>query len=175
MPPRLRLLLVLACLVQVIGGIARATEIYFNDFEVAPVVAKSVQSGLSGGYLRSTAGYAEIGHAGNRFANHFFLSDDSHGLYHEEPTAVALTLLSLPEHKFIDLDFLFARIDSWDAVSHGSNVDYFSVRVDGRIIFSHSLDWAVAKAESFETDVFCWSAMSICSIRIEASRTPRTT
>ena len=149
---RLRLLLVIACLFQVIGGVTPATEIYFNDFEASPVVAESIQVGLSGGYVRPTDGYAEIGHAGNRFANQFFLSDDSHGLQHEEPTAATLTLLNLPEHEFIDLDFLFARIDSWDAVSHGSNVDYFSVRIDGRIIFSHTFDWAVVEAESFRPD-----------------------
>lgn len=129
-----------------------ADEVYFNDFESPARVAAGSRAGIIGGYLESTQGFAELGHIGNRFGANFFLSDYSHGKYHEQPTAVTLTVLNLPEHKFIDLGFLFARIDSWDTITQSSKIDYFTVRVDDQIIFNRSFSYLYPETESLLLD-----------------------
>ena len=47
------------------------------------------------------------------------------------PSFTTLTLTGLPSHDSIDINFLFAFIDSWDSTNGTPAPDYFNVRVDG--------------------------------------------
>ena len=82
-----------------------------------------------------------------------FLRNDTAG--NPQP-ATTLTLNGLPAHTSIDINFLFAPIDSWDGDTQvGGTVppDYFNVRVDGTVIFSETFDNFVLADGSYSPPV----------------------
>jgi hypothetical protein len=51
-----------------------------------------------------------------------------------------LHLTGLPEHESVNVNFLLAAIDSWDGSTEYAAPDEFNVALDGRVIFSETLD-----------------------------------
>jgi hypothetical protein len=103
--------------------------VFSSDFE-SGLPAQISGPGVS---VESVQGYAGLGSAGNQFSGSFLrnLTNDD----------VTVTLTGLPAHDVVDLLFLFAAIDSWDG-SSGSfpSGDFFTVVVDGQIVFGESFE-----------------------------------
>ncbi|HNS20587.1 MAG TPA: PEP-CTERM sorting domain-containing protein [Sedimentisphaerales bacterium] len=104
------------------------------DFETGTLPAE-----FSGaGSVAATEGYSAYG-----FGNYYLTSGGG---------AVTLTLTGLPSHSSIDLNFLFAAIDSWDGnTSAGGTVppDYFNVAIDGVEIFEETFDFQDISDQSY--------------------------
>jgi hypothetical protein len=54
------------------------------------------------------------------------------------PQRTTLTLSGLPTHETIELNFLLAIIDSWDAAHPTYGPDLYNVTIDGNLIFSET-------------------------------------
>jgi hypothetical protein len=80
--------------------------------------------------LTGVQGYAGLGREGYQFG----------GMFLRSPTGnlITLTLTGLPAHDHINLDFLFAAIDSLDGTGTYPEGDFFRVDVDGVTIFRES-------------------------------------
>ena len=125
-----------------------AQEVYFDDFDGGRRVAEGVVSAIGGGQRAAVEDYAGIGHAGNEFGGQYFHYDSSQSVRQEfRASPITLTLTDLPPHEFVSLDFLFARIGTWDG-----DEDFLSVRVDRQLIFSESFDFLSADQQTFEPD-----------------------
>jgi hypothetical protein len=96
------------------------------DAEIPPEISGA-------GVLTGVQGYSGLGTAGNAFGGGFLRVDTR--------DTTMLTLTGLPPHTQIDIDFLFAAIDSWDGSSSGfPSGDFFLVTVDGATIFNESFE-----------------------------------
>jgi len=124
--------------------------VYFDDFDGGISVAPGIRDLLDGVMTpESVRGYAGIGNGGNIFGSDFLRNTtggDAGGGgdigVPGEPTR--LTLTGLPPHSGIDLNFLFAKIASWDGGIPDEGCphcapDLFEVSVDGQVVFSESL------------------------------------
>lgn len=80
--------------------------------------------------LTGVQGYAGLGPAGNQFGGQFLRSSTGN--------VVTLTLNGLPSHSSLNLDFLFAAIDSLDGTGTFPSGDYFRITLDGTQIFRES-------------------------------------
>ena len=112
--------LLTALMALVVGHTAAtATTVFSTDFE------SGLPAQFSGGAsIQGTQGYSTV--AG--FGSNFYRNTSGNGI-------ATLSLSGLQSHTSIDIDFLLAIIDSWDATAAG-NSDKFNVRVDGNLIFS---------------------------------------
>ncbi|MBM83322.1 MAG: hypothetical protein CMJ78_22400, partial [Planctomycetaceae bacterium] len=114
------------------GGTTNLT-VFSTDFE------DGIPPEFSGvGFVDLVQGYEGVGLNGNNFSGSF-LRNDSGGTV-EEPGSVpsspiTLTLTDLPSHTSIDLNFLFAAINSWDGLPEVTGPDFFNVSVDGDLVF----------------------------------------
>ncbi|MHB1036317.1 MAG: Ig-like domain-containing protein [Pirellulales bacterium] len=83
----------------------------------------------------SVQGYAGLGTGANVFGGRF--------LRNQTAGRTVLTLADLPTHASIDLNFLFAAIDSWDNGEYGGHhgPDYFNVLVDGKSVFVENFSY----------------------------------
>lgn len=88
--------------------------------EVAPGVAQ--QTGVQG--------YAGLGPAGNQCGGTFLRSPTGN--------SVTIALTGLPPHNAIQLDFLFAAIDSLDGTGAFPSGDFFRIDIDGNTFFRES-------------------------------------
>lgn len=81
--------------------------------------------------LAGTQNFSGLGYPGNQFAGNFLRS----------PTAnvVKLQLSELPAHTSLNISFLLAAIDSLDGEGSYPSGDYFTIKLDGVIIFRESL------------------------------------
>ena len=84
--------------------------------------------------LESVQGYAGIGTGTNVFSGNMLRNPTSKPA---QPTT--LTLTNLPSHTSVNLNFLFAAIDSWDGVNNKYGIDYLNVTVDGTLVFTRAL------------------------------------
>ncbi|MCK5945152.1 MAG: hypothetical protein KAI24_24395, partial [Planctomycetes bacterium] len=101
----------------------RAQVVFATDFEGGLPV------GFAGaGVIESTQGFAVHGFGGS------FLRNGS-GC---PPVATTLTLQNLPPHDVLELDFLLAIIDTWDGLEPCCGPDFFTVTVDGQVVFQES-------------------------------------
>ena len=125
-------------------------EVYFDDFDGGRRVGEGIVAAIGGGQRRSVEDYAGLGSAGNEFGGQYFHSDSSQWVRTEFRAApITLTLLNLPPHEFVSLEFLFARIATWDG-----DKDFLSVRVDRQLIFSESFDFLQLRdQQTFEPDL----------------------
>ena len=80
--------------------------------------------------LTPVVGDDGLGHDGYRFGGRFFR--------HRTATIVTLALQNLPPHTELDIDFLFAAIDSLDGTGTFPSGDYFRVTLDGVQFFRES-------------------------------------
>jgi hypothetical protein len=80
--------------------------------------------------LEGMQGFAGLGPTGNQFGGTFLRSPTG--------TPVTITLTNLPAHNAIDLDFLFAAIDSLDGTGTFPGGDFLAVTIDGNVHFRES-------------------------------------
>src|SRR5262249_46676082 len=80
--------------------------------------------------LDGVQGYAGYGIPGDQFGGNFLRSPTGN--------VVTLHLDNLPAHTALNLDFLFAAIDSLDGTGVFPSGDFFNVKVDGISIFRES-------------------------------------
>jgi len=118
------------------GGTAKADPItvFSSNFD------SGAPAEISGYYkIESVQGYDGIGTGSNVFSGNLLWNDS--GGTTEHPGSISsqqtvLTLTGLPEHSSINLSFLLAIIDSWDADNHPSaGPDYFNISIDGNLLF----------------------------------------
>lgn len=80
--------------------------------------------------LESVQGFAGLGPIGNSFGGTFLRS--------ETGNVVTIQLSGLPPHNAIQLDFLFAAIDSLDGTGSFPAGDFLAIRIDGNTWFRES-------------------------------------
>ncbi len=106
-------------------------------------------AGFSGAATTApVGGYANLGSASNRFAGSMLRNDTGRAFSQgAEPSSAViptrLTLSDLPRHTSVDLNFLFAAIDSWDGnreTDVEGPADVFGVASDGRLIFAETFE-----------------------------------
>jgi PKD repeat protein len=87
------------------------------------------------GALTGVQWFSGLGTPGNTFGGGFLRVDTT--------DATTLTLTGLPPHTHVDIDFLFAAIDSWDGGDSSAGFpsgDFFTVAVDGATLFHESFE-----------------------------------
>ena len=119
---------------DVSGDVAVPPEplrLFYTNFEgsVPP------QVNLGDCKLKPTQGYATLGAPNNVFADTF--------LWCPVQKKVVVTLPFLAPHTSIDIAFLLAAIDSLDGTSSDGTGDFFSVSLDGHMVFRQSFANAV--------------------------------
>ena len=105
---------------------------FFNDFDglLPPEISPGVAA------LTGVQGYAGLGPAGNQFGGSFLRSPTGN--------VVSVTLTGLPAHNALNIDFLFAAIDSLDGTGTYPEGDFLRVDVDSITIFRESFANATA-------------------------------
>jgi hypothetical protein len=102
------------------------TVVFTSNFDgalpaqVAPGVAQ----------FEGVQGYAGLGPAGDQFGGTFLRSPTGN--------VVTIQLTGLPPHNAIQLDFLFAAIDSLDGTGSFPSGDFFRIDIDGNTFFRES-------------------------------------
>ncbi|MBC7699013.1 PEP-CTERM sorting domain-containing protein [Aquabacterium sp.] len=102
------------------------TTVFSTDFDSS--VAAPLNPGTAA--LTGVQGFAGLGPAGHTFGGQFLRSATGN--------VVTLTLGNLPTHDQINLDFLFAAIDSLDGTGSFPSGDFFKITLDGQTIFRES-------------------------------------
>lgn len=105
---------------------AAQTTVLSCDFEngIPPQIAAGSAA------VTGVQGFAGLGPSGGAFAGSFLRS--------ETGNTVTITLTNLPPHNAIQLDFLFAAIDSLDGTGGYPAGDYFAIEIDGNTFFRES-------------------------------------
>lgn len=105
---------------------AAQTTVFSSDFDTTVPAAVNPGTAL----LEGVQGYAGLGPIGNQFGGTFLRS----------PTGnpVTITLTGLPPHDAIELDFLFAAIDSLDGTGNYPSGDFLAISLDGNTFFRES-------------------------------------
>lgn len=108
------------------AAIAQSTVVFETNFDGA------LRSEIAPGTATTTGvqGYAGYGPSGNQFGGNFLRSATGN--------TVTLTLVGLPAHDTISLEFLFAAIDSLDGTGTFPAGDFFKIVFDGATLFSES-------------------------------------
>jgi hypothetical protein len=125
---------VILTLVAVVCNEVCADVTSYWDFEDA---VKPVQF-TGNGAVNSSGGFSSDG-----FGDYFLWSDGPH---------ITLTLTDLPTHDSLDVNFLFAVINTWDGNSQAGGTvspDYFNVAVDGVVIFRETFDFRLLSDQSY--------------------------
>lgn len=99
---------------------------FSNDFNLA--IPPEIDPGAA--TLTGVQGFAGLGPSGNQFEDNFLRSPTG--------STVTLTLEDLPGHTAINLEFLFAAIDSLDGTGNFPSGDFFKITLDGNQIFRES-------------------------------------
>jgi hypothetical protein len=128
-----------------ITRIAAATDVtvFSTDFE-GPLVPAEFTA-LAPSDLTPVQDFAGLGAKGYRFAGKFYR--------HQTATLVTLTLTDLPPHTELDIEFLFAAIDSLDGTGLFPQGDYFRVTLDGTEIFRESFANALPYPQQIQSYV----------------------
>jgi Ca2+-binding RTX toxin-like protein len=124
--------------VSVSEGDPLSTVLFSSDFD------SGIPSELSGAFsVESVQGYSGLGTGSNVFAGNLLRNDTggSVAMPGSTPqTPTVLTFTNLPAHTSIDIDFLLAIINSWNAFGPAFGGDFFNVAVDGNVVFSQNFD-----------------------------------
>jgi hypothetical protein len=104
----------------------------FNGILLAPI-----EPGVA--TLTGVQLYDGLGPAGNQFGGNFLRSPTGN--------VVTITLTGLPAHAGLNIDFLFAAIDSLDGTGSYPEGDFLRVNVDGNTIFRESFANATAQQD----------------------------
>jgi hypothetical protein len=127
---------------------ASMLSVFFDNFDGGRVTAPGVSANLSGiTTLQGVQGYAGLGTASNAFSGNMLrnvsgMAFPFGGVPASPPVPTRLTLTGLPPHNAVELNFLFAVIDSWDGSTggaiFGADSDVFNVTIDGVRVFSET-------------------------------------
>jgi len=109
-----------------VSAASASTLVFSTDFESA--VSGEITPGDA--TLTGVQGYAGLGPVGDQFDGSFLRSATGN--------IVTLTLSNLPAHTSINLEFLFAAIDSLDGTGSFPQGDFFRVDLDGSQILRES-------------------------------------
>jgi hypothetical protein len=126
----------LACAIAgllLLAGNAGAATVFSTDFDGGSIPAE-ISPGAA--FLTGVQGFAGLGPAGDQFGGSFLRSATGN--------LVELQLTGLPAHTSIDIEFLFAAIDSLDGTGSFPQGDFFNVVVDGVTVFNESFANATA-------------------------------
>lgn len=108
----------------------RAQTVFSTDFETG-----SLPPEISGaGVVNGSEGYSAFGFGS------WYLHNSAGG---DPASPTTLTLVGLPDHIRLKLEFDLAIIDSWDGLTtRGGTVppDYFNLYMDGELLFSEAFD-----------------------------------
>ncbi len=124
----IRTLVATLCLAATGTASASEVTVFSTNFEEPTVPAQF--NAVAPSALTPMEGFAGLGPEGYRFEGNFYR--------HRTATLVTLTLTDLPPHTELDLEFLFAAIDSLDGTGTFPSGDYFRVTLDGVEIFRES-------------------------------------
>jgi len=102
------------------------TTVFSTSFDGA--LAPEISPGTAA--LTGVQDFSGLGAPGNQFGGSFLRS--------ETGNVITLTLTGLPSHSAINLDFLFAAIDSLDGTGSFPQGDFFKVTLDGVQMFYES-------------------------------------
>ena len=133
----LKSLLVGSC-IAVTSESALASPIYSNDFDGTETFSEGATGALSGVTTTASVESFPAPFAGN------MLHNDTGGTYFPPPVVpglpTTLTLMNLPAHTSIDVEFLLAIVNTWDGIGGFPNGggDTFNVLVDGTPVFSET-------------------------------------
>jgi hypothetical protein len=108
------------------ASLAQGQTVFTANFDAA--LPTSVVPGTA--QLAGVQGFAGLGPAQRRFGGSFLRSPTGN--------AVSIQLVDLPPHDTIDIQFLFAAIDSLDGTGTFPEGDFLRVRVDGQQVFRES-------------------------------------
>jgi hypothetical protein len=125
---KLRLTLAVAVLLLLNAGGANAAPIQVFETNFDGALAPQISPGTA--TLTGVQGYAGLGPASNQFGGNFLRSATGN--------TVTLSLMGLPAHDTITLEFLFAAIDSLDGTGTFPAGDFFKIVFDGATLFSES-------------------------------------
>ena len=108
------------------AGHALGQTVLSNDFNAA------LPAGIAPGVatLTGVQGYAGLGHTGYQFGGQFLRSPTGN--------TVTVTVANLPPHTALNLDFLFAAIDSLDGTGTFPEGDFLHINLDGVQVFRES-------------------------------------
>jgi len=128
---------VCACMLFASLSVNASTVVYSNDFDGSEVFGSGVTGSLTG---VTTAVAVPTGYANTGIFSGSMLFNDSVLQGGNEALRTTLTLMNLPAHDSIDINFALAIIDSWDSTDGGSgnSPDYFNVTVGGVSIFKET-------------------------------------
>lgn len=116
---------------------AIAQSVFSTDFEQG--LPAAIQPGAAA--IVGVQGFAGLGPAGRAFSGSFLRSPGGN--------TVTLSLVGLPAHDTLELDFLLAAIDSLDGAWLVPPGDWFAVKVDGAVVFREA--FANAGATNVQT------------------------
>ncbi len=124
----MRILLFALVIVMVMSAPVGAAPImvYSNNFDGTETFYPGVTGGLSGVTTTQSIGSLPSPFSGN------LLRNQSGG---NPAAATILSLIGLPAHNSLDIDFHFVFIDSWDSIdgAAAATPDYFNVFIDGAL------------------------------------------
>ena len=112
---------------------AAPVTVFQTDFDGG---ALSVEIAPGTALLTGVQGFAGLGPVNNSFSGDFLRS--------ETGNVVTLSLTGLPPHNSLNMELLFAAIDSLDGTGTFPQGDFFNVVVDGVTVFSESFANATA-------------------------------
>jgi hypothetical protein len=113
--------------VSLAAAAAAQTTVFSCDFE-SSTLPPQIAPGSA--MREGVQGFAGLGPAAAPFAGSFLRS--------ETGNTVTLTLTNLPPHNAIQLDMLFAAIDSLDGTGSYPAGDFFTIEIDGNTFFRES-------------------------------------
>lgn len=99
------------------------------DFDNAVASAAGIGYSITNfsGLQTSTQGFNGVG----GFAGNFSRSTNEGS---QVSSTLSLSLVNLPAHTGLDVNFLLALIDSWDSDNGSPAPDHFNVRIDGNVV-----------------------------------------
>jgi hypothetical protein len=100
---------------------AAPVTVYWNDFDAAATIASGVTATMSGAGTVVSSESLPAPFSGNLLLNST-----------APPVATVFTLMNLPTHTSVDIEFDFVFIDSWDSlIAPPNGADFFNVSIDG--------------------------------------------
>ena len=139
--------LVLGSLVLVLlpAGPARgqSQRAFFTDFDDdVPRQFDTVRTVRS---VDRLAGVGNPGNPGNPFSGDLLYNASGSATGFSSPLVTRFTLTGLPQHTSVDLNFLLAILNTWDAPA-----DVLTIRVDGAPVFAESFSFFEPDARAYQ-------------------------
>ena len=113
--------LIAGTIAAVAAPASAASLLYSNDFDALPTLAPGVTaSGFTNGGLETANTFGSW--TGNSFANRSLGNPAASSM---------LSLLNLPAHSSISINFILGFLESWDSTNGSVTPDYLKIEIDG--------------------------------------------